>query len=210
MQLHRPLAVVTPTLDGDVLRVLSNADAAFTGRQVARLLPQHSQKGVQNVLRRLVEQGIVTRSVAGPAHQYRLNREHLAAPYVVALSQLRDELGRRVAELVAEWTNPADAVILFGSAARNEMRPNSDIDLFVVRPSSVDDDVWVDQSAHLSERISAWTGNDTRVLEMTPDEARRGLAQGDEVLCAIRDEGQVLFGDTRYLPRLEHARKSTA
>ncbi|MEX1163819.1 MAG: hypothetical protein WEB03_09580, partial [Nitriliruptor sp.] len=73
MELQRPLAVVTPTLDGDVLCVLAGADATFTGRQVARLLPSHSQKGINNVLRRLTEQGIVTMAVAGPAHLYSLN-----------------------------------------------------------------------------------------------------------------------------------------
>lgn len=202
MQLHRPLAVVTPTLDGDVLGVLAGADAAFTGRQVARLLPDRSQKGIHNVLRRLVEQGVVTKSVAGMAHQYRLNREHLAAPHVIALSRLRDQLHERVADLVVAWRVPAEAVILFGSAVRGRMRPDSDIDLFVVRPSSGDDDVWLDQVALLTERVSAWTGNDARVVEMTPDEAQDGLAEGDGVLLAIRDEGQVLFGDPRYMHEL--------
>lgn len=201
MELQRPLAVVTPTIDGDVLCVLAGADAAFTGRQVARLLPDHSQKGIHNVLRRLVEQGIVRMAVAGPAHLYNLNREHLAAPCIVSLCQLKDQLRQRVGELVQGWSVPVEAVILFGSAARGEMRPASDIDLLVVRPASVDEEVWDEQSAELTERVSAWTGNDARTVEMTPAEVRDGLEAGDGLLRAIRDEGQVLFGDPRYLRR---------
>lgn len=207
MELQHPLAVVTPTLDGDVLCVLAGADAAFTGRQVARLLPDHSQKGVQNVLRRLVEQGIVTMVVAGPAHLYSLNREHLAASHIVGLCQLKRQLRHRVAELVQGWSVPAEAVILFGSAARSEMRPASDIDLFVVRPASVDEDAWVEQTTELAERVSAWTGNDARTVEMTPVEVRNGLEEGDGLLRSIRDEGQVLFGEPRYLHRIGRTRR---
>jgi predicted nucleotidyltransferase len=202
MELQRPLAVVTPTIDGDVLCVLAGADGAFTGRQVARLLPDHSQKGIHNVLRRLVEQGIVTMAVAGPAHLYSLNREHLAAPGIVGLCQLKNQLRQRVAELVQGWSVPAEVVILFGSAARGEMRPASDIDLFVVHPASVDEEVWIEQTAELAERVSVWTGNDARTVEMTPGEVRDGLEEGDGLLRSIRDEGQVLFGDPRYLHRI--------
>lgn len=207
MELQRPLSVVTPTLDGDVLCVLARADAAFTGRQVARLLPDRSQKGVHNVLRRLSEQGIVRMAVAGPAHLYSLNRDHLAAPHIVGLCELKDQLRQRVAELVRSWSVPAEAVILFGSAARGEMGPASDIDLFVVRPASVDEDVWLEQTAELAARVSAWTGNDARPVEMTPEEVRDGLDEGDGLLRDIRDEGQVLFGDPRYLHRIGRTHK---
>ncbi|MEX0835938.1 MAG: nucleotidyltransferase domain-containing protein [Nitriliruptor sp.] len=198
---------MTPTLDGDVLCVLAGADATFTGRQVARLLPSHSQKGIHNVLRRLTEQGIVTMAVAGPAHLYSLNRDHLAAPYIVGLCQVKDQLRHRVTELVQRWPVPAEAVILFGSAARGEMRPTSDIDLFVVRPDAVDEDVWRDQAAELAERVSAWTGNDARAVEMTPEEVRDGLHEDDGLLRSVRDEGQALFGDPRYLYRIGRVRK---
>lgn len=207
MELQRPLSVVTPTIDGDVLCVLAGADAAFTGRQVARLLPDHSQKGVHNVLRRLVEQGIATRAVAGPAHLYSLNRDHLAAPYIVGLCGLKNQLRQRVAELVRDWSAPAEAVILFGSAARGEMRPASDIDLFIVCPASVDEDVWLEQTAELAEGVSAWTGNDARTVVMTPEEVRDGLEEGDALLRSIREEGQVLFGDPRYLHQAGRSRR---
>lgn len=137
--------------------------------------------------------GIVTMATAEPAHLYSLNRDHLAAPYIVGLCQSKNQLRQRVTELVQRWSVPAEAVILFGSAARGERRPASDIDLFVVRPDSVDEDVWLEQVAELAERVSTWTGNDARVVEMTPEEARDGLHEGDGLLRSIRDEGQVLF-----------------
>ncbi len=38
MQLNKPFATVTPTLDGDVLAVLASADVTFTISQVQRIL----------------------------------------------------------------------------------------------------------------------------------------------------------------------------
>ena len=204
MDLARPLTVITPTVDGDVLAVLARAEASFTGRQVHQVAGRHSERGVRNALHRLSAQGIVSRERVGSADQYRLNRAHLAAPYVEALAKLRDELLRRVAGEFESWTVPPAFAALFGSAARGEMHPESDIDLFVVRADSVDadDPQWRTQLDALASEVTAWTGNDTRVLEFGVREARTGLVAGDGVLLAARDEGIVLHGPLTYLSEL--------
>lgn len=195
MDLGRPLTVITPTVDADVLAVLARADASFTGRQTHRLVGRHSEAGVRNALERLARQGIVLRSEAGRAYLYRLNREHLAAPQIVALAGLRQELFRSVASEVAGWQVQPVLVAVFGSAARNDMREDSDIDLFVVRPGADEpDDRWTDQLDRLAARVTAWTGNDTRVLDMNEEEAREAASRGDAVLASIRGEGIQLYG----------------
>lgn len=203
MDLARPLTVVTPTVDADVLAILAGANASFTGRQVHRLIGRHSERGVRNTLQRLCAQGIVTRTRVGSADQYVLNRAHLASPYIESLANLRVELLQRVREEFAIWTLPAEYAALFGSSARGEMRVESDIDLFVVRPSSVDDenDMWQKQLSALVDNVTGWTGNDTRVLEMDANEVRKGLAAEEGVLMDIRNQGLVLIGPSRYLGR---------
>lgn len=79
MQLHKPFAAVTPTLDGDVLMVLAGADVAFTISQINRMLPDVSGEGIRKVLNRLTAQGIVLHAEVGRTGTYRLNREHIAA-----------------------------------------------------------------------------------------------------------------------------------
>lgn len=86
MELSRPLSVITPTVDADVLGVLAGADASFTGRQVHQVAGRHSERGIRNALHRLCTQGIVHRERVGSADQYTLNRGHLAAPYIEALA----------------------------------------------------------------------------------------------------------------------------
>lgn len=210
MDLARPLAVVTPTVDGDVLAVLARADASFTGRQVHQVAGRHSERGVRNALHRLSAQGIVSRERVGSADQYRLNRAHLAAPYVEALAGLRDELLRRITAALEEWAPAAASAVLFGSAARGAMHSDSDIDVLIVRPDNVDadDPPWRAQLEGLASKVTAWTGNDTRILEFDVQEARAGLAAGDGVLLAARDEGLVLCGPLTYLSQLGRKKRS--
>ena len=67
------------------------------------------------------------------------------------------------------WTYSSAFAALFGSAARGNMRPDSDIDLFVVRPGEVHADSarWAEQLTDLSERLTACTGCDARALELS-------------------------------------------
>ena len=87
---------------------------------------------------------------------------------------MRSELLQRISALLNAWEVPRIFTAIFGSAARGEMRPDSDIDLLVVRSDEADaeDERWGDQLAYLSERVTAWTGNDTRVLELSAAKAR--------------------------------------
>src|SRR3954454_14997180 len=122
MNLAHPLEIVTPTVDADVLAVLAGAEASFTGRQVHQVAGRHSERGVRNALHRLVEQGIVTSERVGAADRYVLNREHLAAPHIEALANLRGELIERIGTEVEAWRPAAEYVAMFGSAARGDMR----------------------------------------------------------------------------------------
>ena len=201
MDLAHPLAVITPTVDGDVLAVLAGADAGFTGREVHRLVGRYSEAGVRNVLGRLVEQGIVLVERVGPSYRYRLNRDHLAAPHVVALARLRAELLERLRARFATWAPAPKFAALFGSAARGDMETGSDIDLLIVRPDPVDPDDgrWTGQVDALSRDVSRWTGNDTRPLEYDESELRQALRRRAPVLDAIRNEGLPLSGPDEYL-----------
>lgn len=201
MDLNRPLRVVTPTLDADVLLVLAGANETFTGPQIHQIMGKHTEKSVRTSLQRLCEQGVVLKEQKGPLGLYRLNREHLAAPYILGLANLKNELLKKMTKTMTHWeTKPVFAAV-FGSAARGEMRFDSDIDIFIVRPNKVDadDDLWVSLYTELSESVSKWTGNDARVFEMSESEVAKGLAAKEPVLSHIREQGLGLLGDRSVL-----------
>jgi predicted nucleotidyltransferase len=202
MDFKHPLAVVTPTLDGDVLSVLARANEEFSGRRLHALVARGSENGIRKAAERLVDQGIVSSRPAGRANLYRLNRSHLAAPHIEGLALLRTQLLERAQELVSAWTVPPRLIMVFGSVARGEAGPLSDVDLLVIRPTQIAEDLneWREQLNLLEKEATAWTGNDARVLEYgegdLQDEAVRGVIEE-----AI-EEGIELYGSRRTLLRL--------
>jgi predicted nucleotidyltransferase len=202
MDFRRPLLVVTPTLDADVLAALARADVEFSGRELARHAGHGSPEGIRRAADRLVEQGILFRRSAGTAHLYRLNEEHLAAPWIEGLARLREQLIERLREVLSGWQEPARAALLFGSAARGEANTLSDVDLLVIRPHGCDpdSDPWRGQLLALEQAATAWTGNDARVLEYGEDELT-GKAAERVLEEAVRD-GIELVGSRRLLRKL--------
>ena len=200
MQTQHPLAVITPTLDGDVLAVLAAADAPHTVGGVLDLLGGRSYEGVRKVLTRLAAQGTVTAQRVGNVMSYRLNREHLAAQHIIALADLRGALMHRVGSHVQSWPTPPVWAALFGSAARGQMLPDSDIDLFLVDPG-VDADLWDVLVDQLSRDVSAWTGNDARVLSMTEAEVRASAVTRDPILASLLEDALTISGDPVWLRR---------
>lgn len=203
MDLSRPLGVVSPTIDADVLLELASSDVAFTGRQLHRVMDRHSQTGVNRVLNRLVHEGIVARTTAGSARTYTLNRDHLQADAIIELARARERLVDRLSETMRHWSDQPHFAALYGSAARGEHSTDSDIDVFVVRPAEIDDDDadWSENLLELRTAVGRWTGNDCEIVEYAPDEVEAGFAQRDPFITSVGQRMIVLIGERSYLRR---------
>jgi hypothetical protein len=197
MQLSRPLATVTPTLDGDVLAVLAQHEAAFTAGQLNRILDRYSAEGIRKVLRRLVRQGIVLSTRVGAAYTYELNFEHLAAGPIIQLARLPQKLLQQIEQQLENWHLPPRYAAIFGSAARGTMTEESDIDILLVRADDTPLDIWDAQVSALASDVSRWTGNDARPLEYTVSELL--AARSDPVLRDVRKDGLTVAGQRAWL-----------
>lgn len=208
MQIQRPFAVVSPTLDADLLGVLAPVTAWFTTGQLERVLGDRSISGIRITLARLVEQGIVESERVGRVGRYRFNREHIAAEPLLALANVRTVLVNRMEALVQAWAISPVYAAAFGSMVRGQMRLDSDLDVFFVRSNGeIDQDAWDAQLADFSEQVTRWTGNDARSLQMSELEVAAGtVASGDRpmdpVLVSIASEALTIFGPTTWLRRL--------
>jgi predicted nucleotidyltransferase len=209
MNFARPLGTVTPTLDADVLKVLAGADAEFTAARVTRMVPAASERGVRKVLDRLVRQGSVRMNSAGPVKLFSLNRDHLAADAIIGLSRLRAQLVERLDTAVSTWQVKPLAAAVFGSVARGEAGPDSDIDILIIRPArrSPDAPAWRNQIAELQTAVTNWTGNDARVLEYGADELSAGRVTRDRVLRDAMQHGLFFHGSASAIRRRMRAAK---
>ncbi|ATD69838.1 MULTISPECIES: nucleotidyltransferase domain-containing protein [Gordonia] len=209
MQLNKPFATVTPTLDGDVLAVLASADVTFTISQVQRILGTASGEGIRKVLNRLSAQGVVLHDEVGRTHTYRLNTEHLAAQPIMALSRLNSTFLHRLEQHLTEWEAAVRYAAVFGSAATGRMRLDSDIDVFLVRATDSEDDGWDQRVTELARLVTAWTGNDGRIVEYTEDELRAAVAAGEPLLDDVSKQGLTVAGTRAWFTaRLRPARRS--
>lgn len=195
MDPSRPFAAVSPGVDSDVLVALAQSTAPRTGRELARLSGR-SVTGVQHALERLVEEGLTDRMEAGRSFLYSLNRSHLLAPAVEVMAGAREELVLRLRDLISSWTSPTFHASLFGSAARGEGNPASDIDVLVVRPkgTTAEEDAWRDQLDHLADSILSWTGNHAGIVEISQADLPRLARDRPPIVEEVAEQGIDLAG----------------
>lgn len=197
MELNRPFATVTPTLDGDVLAVLATHDATFTTGQIHRVLNKFSEEGIRKVLSRLVLQGVVLAERVGHTYSYRLNTAHLAAEPIVALAKLFNKFLTRLEEQLSGWDHRPAYAAVFGSAVRGTMTADSDVDLFLVRQNDTPLTEWEIQINELAAAVTAWTGNDARAVEYTVAELRSGRTE--PMVQEVLEHGLTVAGSRAWL-----------
>lgn len=184
-----------PGAQGRVLAVLAETTAELNLRTIAQLSGV-SQAQASRVLPRLIDLGVVERREVPPSSLFRLVPEHVAARVVLdlarAASTVFDEIGRMAQALPL----PPVSVIVFGSFARREAGPDSDIDVVVVRPTGLDEDdeAWAESIEGWHRDVRRLAGNPVEVLEVSDDEAASRLTGQSQVWADIRREGRVVHG----------------
>jgi predicted nucleotidyltransferase len=116
-----------------LLRRLARESLPLSARQLAELSGL-THRAVIAALEPLVEEGIVSKRTAGPAYQYSLQRDHAAVETVLLPALAAEDTlpGLMASELIALFSPVALSITLFGSAARDEDVPGSDVDVLVV------------------------------------------------------------------------------
>jgi len=197
VELNRPFATVTPTLDGDVLAVLATHDVTFTTGQIHRVLNSFSEEGIRKVLTRLMLQGVVLGERVGHTYAYRLNTAHLAAEPIVALAKLFNTFLARLEEHLSGWDYPPVYAAVFGSGVRGTMTADSDLDLFLVRNTDAPETEWAREMNELAASVTAWTGNDARVVEYTA--AELPAARTEPMVQEVLERGLTVAGSRAWL-----------
>lgn len=117
-----------------LLRFFSRPGLEVHVRELARELARAPQP-VARELRTLERAGILTSTTVGRARRYRVNEASPIASQVRALVQRTIGVEGRLREAL-EGVPGIDEAFIYGSYARGEDRPSSDIDLMVVGAAS--------------------------------------------------------------------------
>jgi hypothetical protein len=169
-----------------VLEVLARTESGLSASKIARLSSRGTRAGQLPVLNRLVEHGLVSADPANTGFLYRLNREHVLAPAVLAAATARQEiLGRLTASILGLLPVPVHACV-FGSFARGEAGVHSDLDLLLMTDDDLDthDPAWTGQVQGLGEQVLAWTGNRVETLTFTRSRLSEVIAHDEPIVAS--------------------------
>lgn len=199
MDYQRPVEALIPGVQGRILAVLSRVSTDLTMRTVAQLAAVSPQQA-SVVIGRLVDLGVVVRRDVPPASLVRLDPENLAAQAVIAIAGLRQAGIEHMRQLAADITPPPASLVVFGSFARGEAGPESDIDVLAVRPAGMDSDSdsdeWTESLGVWTERARRALGNPVNVIEVAAEEIPALLARpGPSVWQDARRDGIAIAGE---------------
>jgi predicted nucleotidyltransferase len=192
---RQSVEAIIPDAQGRVLATLARTTQELSLSALAELSGV-SLAHVARVVPRLVELGVVERHDVPPAVLVKLVPEHLASRAVLMLADLRSTFLEEL-RATAQQLDPVPAnVTLFGSFARAEDDAKSDVDVLVVRPSSVheDDSTWEESIARWESYLRRISGNAVNRIEVGEDEVAKLMKSRRPLWQEIRREGIVLQG----------------
>jgi len=201
MNLSAPLGDIASGARGALLQALTRLERPVTRRQLTATAGVNAGHG-SSVIEGLISSGLVTEMLVGRASLVALNRDHLAAPGLVALAGLRGELIRRLRERMTEWPDLSGAW-LFGSVARGQSRSDSDIDIAIVATDLESSDLH-QRLTRLHADVTTWTGNELQLVEHSPSSWVALRASRNPLIEQIRTDGIPLtHNDASLMERLK-------
>jgi predicted nucleotidyltransferase len=194
MDLSHPAFDVFGENEGRILHRLAVLAEGATGRRIHELAGVKSLRTTQTILERLTTIGLVRVRSLGHANEYSLNRSHvlwapiervLASPTLIEIEiskVLRDAFDGRLV-----------GAAVYGSFARGEAGPNSDVDILIMHDATVTALDLADDIDVASDRIRLLTGNEAQILPMSMRELRNLIAHRDPLIGSLLKDARDLI-----------------
>jgi predicted nucleotidyltransferase len=193
MDLTHPAFEVLGENRARVLRQLSLLAEGASGRSIHTLSGVKALRTTQQILDDLTKIGIVDVRRMGSANLYTLNREHILWPPIETILATPARTEQKIANLLeATLAGHARAILLYGSFARNEAGPHSDIDILIVWNNGIDEQLATELLDMAAQRVRRLTGNDAQLLGVTSTELEGLIARGDPIVDSLRVEARPL------------------
>lgn len=189
-------ALASPAMARLLLYFALHPDDAVHVRELGRRTGL-AAASIQNELRRLQRLGLISREQVGRRLLYRLDAGSPSWPAFRALIRQLAQPAEVLREAFS-GIGGVDAAFVFGSHARGDTRPDSDVDLFIVGDESARRSL----SDPLTEAESL-LGRDVDVIAYTPERvAKRAQSNGGFLQKVLEAPIQWVAGDPQILEGL--------
>lgn len=174
-----------------VLRVLARYPKEFTSRELSGYCGV-SVRGIIDILTIFERHGFIKSRRVGKSILWKVDENHyltksLISPNFELEKDLTDQLKRMISVIIRKF--PVQKAVIYGSIARGNERPDSDIDLLLVAEKK---GKWVEElQDKLRAEVLELFGNMLSILVCTSSEYKK-LGSGLKKEIA---EGIVIFGD---------------
>lgn len=201
MNFAQPLTDVVPGVQGRVLTVLVRSGLPLTGKRVAEMAGASIEQ-TRQVLLRLVDAGLVDSRRAGQAVLYGANASHVLWPAVQQLVNAADQavwsVKQRISQAIEDVLQPEDSTrvtaAVFGSVARGDSRPDSDVDVLLITPDHLDDAQVEALVVTTIRTVEASTGNDCNVYQTSRARFDELVQQQDPMVPSWTADATVFHG----------------
>ena len=172
-----------------VLRVLKDTREGMSGRAVARAAG-FTHQACRQAIAKLETMGIIRRQGAGKTQLIQLNFDNLLVQEAILplFEAEKKAMGSLRSSVRKEFEGRALSATVFGSVARKEEEPGSDLDLLLVAPKGSRDDL-LEKAASLGRKTLAQYGLRVSPIVMTVAEARQRARRSEPLLANILSEG---------------------
>ena len=192
-----------------ICRALLDTAEGMSGRQVARRAGINHQTCAV-ALGRLEDIGIVRRQGSGQTQLFQLNRENrlvrdLLIPLLTKEREVFPRILRRVGDLLA---GRCVGAMIFGSVARGEERPDSDLDLLLIADGPRDLAATRQGGDHVRAALAKEWGLRVNAIVLTHQAVEARRQRKDPLIATILGEGTAI--DVNRMKRRRDASIRTA
>lgn len=184
------------------LRVLADAHQPLSGREIAR--QAHASRAMtQRGLGELTQLGVVLMEETSAQHLYRLNENHHLVrdgllPLFRAERQRAEEIFEELRRILLDEAGATEGRVLtaylFGSAARGDDDPGSDLDVLVITPDARDAEAVHDVLAARAPALRTYFGVVLSPVVLGLATARQQAGGTDSFLRDAIREGRRIYG----------------
>ncbi|WP_164520447.1 nucleotidyltransferase domain-containing protein [Specibacter cremeus] len=202
MDLSHPADDLVGRNTSRVLQRLAMVPDGLTGRRLSELsgVPLGS---TQRVLARLETVGLAAVRRAGRANLYSLNRDHVLWPGFERMLAAPVLVEHLIGDTVRQFAGETTAAAVYGSFARGEAVPDSDLDVLLVWGDAVDERAQEQTLSALHDRVGAATGNNVEIVDLSLVGLNRLVRADDPLVASWRREARTVSAgpDIRALIR---------
>lgn len=181
-----------------ILRFLIGSQAHLNGREIAKSIG-FSHVKTHAALKDLAKQGVVNVRSVGRSLMYWINEEHFLVKEILRPAFEKEaEIFYLIPRIIINKSKSPKplSMILYGSFAKKDALPDSDIDILTIYPKQKSKSLIPKELAEAEKKITSLYGNHLAAISLKVNEFINKYRKKDRFIKEVVETGRVIYGKT--------------